>query len=418
MRFKDLLSAVPSEDVAIISPTHQYTRTDLISAASSFGHKLNVKSDFIVDGGELVTAVIQMLALDGKSPALFLKPQDFTEEFSENLLKSTKDITHHSNHFTKWILATSGTTGVPKLIIHSFSSLIKSTKLNTDKGGSLIWALMYEPCRFAGLQVVLQSLLGGSCLLTAPMSNLENYVKFLVSNRCNSISATPSMWRKLLLLTDLKSLKLKIISLGGEIADSNILKTLSKNFPQARITHIYASTEVGVAFSVKDGKAGFPLSYLNEVPGGKIKLKIKHDRLYFKELSDSTHVSSFNKLKEDSDSFVDTGDIVNVVGDRVYFLGRHNGSINVGGNKVMPSEVESVIRKIPEVLDVCAYGSPNPILGRVIVVDIVSSNSVDPDFLKNQIHQFCKERLTSFKRPALVKFVDSISLTSNGKIKR
>ena len=85
---------------------------------------------------------------------------------------------------------------------------------------------MYEPCSFAGLQVLLQALLGGSCLLTAPISNLEKYVKFLVRNKCNAISATPSMWRKLLLLTDLKNLNLKFISLGGEIADSNILKTL------------------------------------------------------------------------------------------------------------------------------------------------------------------------------------------------
>ena len=315
-------------------------------------------------------------------------------------------------------MATSGTTGIPKLINHSFSSLIRSTKLNAVKGGSLRWALMYEPCSFAGLQVLLQALLGGSCLLTAPIGNLEKYVKFLVSNKCNAISATPSMWRKLLLLTDLKNLKLKFISLGGEIADSNILKTLSNNFPQARITHIYASTEVGVAFSVKDGKAGFPASYLNKVPNRNIKLKVKQGKLFFKELSESNHISSFDTLTKDNDSFVDTGDIVSVEGNRVYFLGRQNGSINVGGNKVMPNEIESVIRELPEILDAHAYGKPNPILGTVIVVDVVSNNSGDFDILKKLIHAYCREKLTSFKRPAIIKLVDSITLTSNGKIKR
>ena len=415
MTFKDLLSKSTSKDVAIISPTCSYTRTDLITAASSLAPKLNLKKDFLVDGNEVATAVIKMLALDGKSPAILLKPSDFSEELSEKFQKSLKEITCHPTHFTKWIMATSGTTGVPKLINHSFSSLIRTTKLNTDTGGSLKWALMYEPCRFAGLQVVLQALLGGSCLLTAPLGNLEKYVRFLVSNKCNAISATPSMWRKLLLLTDLKDLKLKFISLGGEIADSNILKTLSNNFPQARITHIYASTEVGVAFSVKDGKAGFPASYLNKVPNKNIKLKVKQGKLFFKELSESNHISSFDTLTKDNDSFVDTGDIVSVEGDRVYFLGRQNGSINVGGNKVMPNEIEAVIRVLPEVLDVRAYGKPSPILGTVIVVDVVSNNFGDFAILKKLIHGYCREKLTSFKRPAIIKLVDSIPITSSGK---
>jgi acyl-CoA synthetase (AMP-forming)/AMP-acid ligase II len=255
-------------------------------------------------------------------------------------------------------------------------------------------------------------------LLTAPLGNLEKYVKFLVRNKCNAISATPSMWRKLLLLTDLKNLKLKFISLGGEIADSNILKTLSNNFPQARITHIYASTEVGVAFSVKDGKAGFPASYLNKVPNKNIKLKVKQGKLFFKELSESNHISSFDTLTKDNDSFVDTGDIVSVEGDRVYFLGRQNGSINVGGNKVMPNEIESVIRELPEVLDVRAYGKPSPILGTVIVVDVVSNNFGDFAILKELIHGYCRDKLTSFKRPAIIKLVDSIPITSSGKTKR
>ena len=418
MTFKDHLSKSTSKDVAIISPTCSYTRIELITAASSLAPKLNLIKDFLVDGNEVATAVIQMLALDGKSPVILLKPKNFSEELSEKFQKVSEKITNQPYQFTNWIMATSGTTGIPKLINHSFSSLIRSTKLNAVKGGSLRWALMYEPCSFAGLQVLLQALLGGSCLLTAPISNLEKYVKFLVRNKCNAISATPSMWRKLLLLTDLKNLNLKFISLGGEIADSNILKTLSNNFPQARITHIYASTEVGVAFSVKDGKAGFPASYLNEVPNRNIKLKVNQGKLFFKDLSKSTQNTSFDTQTQDDDCFVDTGDIVSEEGDRVYFLGRENGSINVGGNKVMPNEIETVIRELPEVLDVRAYGKPNPILGTVIVVDVVSNNSRDFDILKKLIQDYCREKLTSFKRPAIIKLVDSITLTSNGKIKR
>ena len=69
------------------------------------------------------------------------------------------------------------------------------------------------------------------------------------------------------------------------------------------------------------------------------------------------------------------------------------------------------------ILDAHAYGKPNPILGTVIVVDVVSNNSGDFDILK-EINSCLLQKLTSFKRPAIIKLVDSITLTSNGKIKR
>ena len=87
MTFKDHLSKSTSKDVAIISPTCSYTRIELITAASSLAPKLNLKKDFLVDGNEVATAVIQMLALDGKSPVILFKPNNFSEELSEKFQK-------------------------------------------------------------------------------------------------------------------------------------------------------------------------------------------------------------------------------------------------------------------------------------------------------------------------------------------
>ena len=54
------------------------------------------------------------------------------------------------------------------------------------------------------------------------------------------------------------------ITLGGEAVDQDLLDRLHAAFPHARLTHIYASTEMGVCFSVRDGKAGFPADYLSD----------------------------------------------------------------------------------------------------------------------------------------------------------
>ena len=66
----------------------------------------------------------------------------------------------------------------------------------------------------------------------------------------------------------------KRITLGGEIADQAILSSLRKVFTSSKISHIYASTEAGVGFSVQDSLAGFPLEYLKSTNQLGIELKI------------------------------------------------------------------------------------------------------------------------------------------------
>ena len=145
-----------------------------------------------------------------------------------------------------------------------------------------VWGLLYDPSRFAGLQVVLQSLLGGG-LLVAPDREGPgpSNSPFLQANGCTHLSATPTLWRKILMTSEGPFLPLRQITLGGEIADDPLLAALATRYPEARVTHIYASTEAGVGFSVKDGRAGLPVSYLaDEIDG--VGLKIVEDVLWLR----------------------------------------------------------------------------------------------------------------------------------------
>ena len=313
---------------------------------------------------------------------------------------------------TTWFLTTSGTTGTPKLIPHSFASLTRSIK-TPYSGINYVWGSLYSLRRFAGLQVFLQSWLSGSSLIL----NEENVgvpqllSRFIVSG-CNALSATPSMWRKLFMHPLFDQLDLKLITLGGEIVDQGTLDILARRMPEAKITHIYASTEAGVGFSVRDGKAGFPVSYLAEPPSN-VSLRIDNDQhLWLKLPSENLHT-------DNNSDWVDSGDIVKLEGDRVHFLGRANGSINVGGNKVMPEEIENVIKSVPEVAFVQVRARKSNILGNLVEAFVVPLEGIPLDLaLRKKITLHCRERLEGFKVPAFVTMASDVTFSASGKVLR
>ena len=170
---------------------------------------------------------------------------------------------------TRWVLPTSGTTGEPKLVAHTLCSLTRTVQRDLTRGGQYRWGSLYHLTGFAGLQVFLQSWWGGSCLILGDRDTaLEARVEQLAAGGCTALSATPTMWRKLLMSCPIDRLTLRRITLGGEIADQQILDALRHAFPAAKIVHIYASTEAGVGWAVRDGRAGFPAALLDHPPPG------------------------------------------------------------------------------------------------------------------------------------------------------
>ena len=200
-------------------------------------------------------------------------------------------------------------------------------------------------------------------------------------------------------------------TLGGEIVDETLLSNIHKIFPDVRVSHVYASTEIGVGFAVNDGRAGFPASYLGKLINNCI-FKVVDNQLFVR----SVESSCFGKT---SHEWVDTGDRVSVVGDRVYFLGRSNGMINVGGNKVLPEEVEQVILELPYVLLARVSAVSSSIVGALVKAEVVVDNSYSMnDEVVPSIREYVSKRLDRYKVPALVKIVDEIEVGPSGKISR
>ncbi|MBC3864178.1 acyl--CoA ligase [Undibacterium jejuense] len=334
--------------------------------------------------------------LHGKSPDIAVSPRQWpSSDYLDDPISTT------------WLLPTSGTTGIPKLIPHTFQSLTRSM-VSRNVSAKFVWGSLYSLRRFAGLQVFLQSWLCGTPLiLNDDSDSLDTKLTRFAELGCNALSATPSMWRKLAMHPMFDQLKLTQITLGGEIVDQTVLDLLSRKFPSSRITHIYASTEAGVGFVVRDNKAGFPLTFLNSSISG---VELRVDELGHLWL---------RSQRDNQAAWIDSGDMVDVRKERVYFLGRANGSINVGGNKVMPEEVELVIQELSEVAFVQVRARKSAMLGSLVEAAITPSPGISFDAsIKKKIIDHCRERLEGFKVPAFVVVADSIALSASGKLLR
>jgi len=285
------------------------------------------------------------------------------------------------------------------------------------------WGLVYDPARFAGLQLVLQALLGGGVLVVPPQEALASQIAFMAKHGVNSLSATPTLWRKILMTVGSERLPLMQATLGGEIADQPILDAIRHRFPSARVVHIYASTEAGVGFSVKDGQAGFPLRYLEPGHLAGIELRVGEDgRLFIKKAAAARLIWDGASRVASEGGFVDSGDVVRIVGERVMFLGRSSGSINVGGRKVMPETVEGVLLQHPAIAAAKVYAKRSSVMGNLVAADVCLRSDaavpIDTADLRAELQASCRRRLANWEVPAFVRFVEDIAVTTNGKVRR
>ncbi|MFQ3192385.1 MAG: acyl-coenzyme A synthetase/AMP-(fatty) acid ligase [Paraglaciecola sp.] len=315
---------------------------------------------------------------------------------------------------TTWYLATSGTTGEPKWFSHSFLSLSANTKYS-HKLQALCWALLYQPFRFAGLQVVLQALLSGADLVDVADYEPLAQMAFLKHGHVTAISATPSLWRQLLMTGQLSKLSLSLITLGGEIVGQSLLDQLIRLFPDATLRHIYASTEAGVGLVVSDSRAGFPAKWLED---RSIMVALKVSDKQHLLVMPSHPVCQSLAQQTDAQGYIDTLDKVQVIDDRVFFLGRATGTINVGGNKVHPEKVEQVLLQCADISQAKVYAKKSALLGELVVADVVIITTGEEQEVKQQLLKMCKNQLQRFEIPTKISIVNSIGHGPSGKLNR
>jgi acyl-coenzyme A synthetase/AMP-(fatty) acid ligase len=390
---------------------------------------------------EQLSTALALLELDGVARRVVLCTPDLTPEHlayvgataeadfvldsvaaqpkRENLLRQTTEA-------TEWVLLTSGTTGVPKLVVHTFDSLAGALPRHPPSTKPMVWGTFYDIRRYGGLQIYLRAVLSGSPLvLSSAAEPTREFLARAGAAEVTHISGTPSHWRRALMSGETALISPEYVRLSGEVADQTVLDSLRAAYPHARVAHAFASTEAGVAFDVNDGMAGFPENLIGGNSSNGIDLKIQDGTLWIRSRRNATrYLGSAEAPIIGEGGYVDTGDLVELTNGRFYFRGRKGGVINVGGLKVFPEEVESVLNADPRVRMSLVKARRNPLTGSLVVAEVVlaeSASSVDAgaaDAIKSDLLNACRRTLAAHKVPAQLRFVPTLELSGAGKLVR
>lgn len=307
---------------------------------------------------------------------------------------------------------TSGTTGIPKIAQHDWAVVQQSASLAKKLHG-YCWLMSYALYSYAGIQIFFSCFLNEGTLYY-PKEEDKALAFQLVENNVNVISATPTYWHMLIKRwpSTLSFPILEQATVGGEIVTQSILDMIDQAFHPKRLTHIYASTEAGTSIVVSDRLAGFPIDELTREK--TVSLKVDAGKLYVK--SPYAMQTYLNGSFSSQNGWIDTGDLVEIKDERVYFRGREDELINVGGLKTTPQEIEEALCKLDEIVDCVAYAKSNPITGALVAADVVlkAGSVLDEASIRLRLGA----QLPAFKIPRFIKQVSMIEVSPNGKKRR
>jgi acyl-coenzyme A synthetase/AMP-(fatty) acid ligase len=437
---------------AISDARHSVSLTDILSRTSldACRSRLSGRSVLVSMSGQLLSG-LAMIEIDGLARRMLLCPPDLNPDHLTALVDNAEIdavVTDQPERWsdkgiplavtagfpmtparpapaeraTEWLMLTSGTSGVPKIVGHTLEGLSGAIVAEGPaRGPSPVWATFYDIRRYGGLQIFLRAIIGGgSMVLSSYGETLADHVARLHARGVTHISGTPSHWRKLLMSGSVANFSPRYVRLSGEIADQAVLDGLAQAFPNASVGHAYASTEAGVGFAVNDGREGFPASLIGVNRDG-VEMKVIDGSLRIRsKRAAHAYVGKAAAALTDQDGFVDTGDMVELRGDRYYFVGRRGGIINIGGLKVHPEEIEAVINRHADVRMSRAKSRRSPITGAIVVADVIlTAGSADrANQIRDEILGNCRASLATHKVPAVIRFVEALDVTPAGKLAR
>jgi acyl-coenzyme A synthetase/AMP-(fatty) acid ligase len=300
------------------------------------------------------------------------------------------------------ILFSSGSTGKNKASVHDFVPLLEKFRVPRHSKRAISFLLFDH---IGGVNTLLYNLSNAGCVITCEDRSPDAVCSVIERHRAQLLPTSPTFMNLLLLSEayrrhDLSTLEL--VTYGTEVMPESTLRRFHELFPQIRLLQTYGLSELGILRSkskasdslwVKIGGEGFE----TRIVDGLLEIKAQSAMLGY-----LNHESPFTE-----DGWFKTGDAVDVDGDYVRILGRQSELINVGGEKVYPAEVESVLQQMTGVEDVTVAGEPNPIMGQMVVARVKLSTEEPPAEFRKRMHAFCRDKLPRFMIPQKAELVDS-----------
>lgn len=298
------------------------------------------------------------------------------------------------------IIFTSGSTGKSKAAIHDFVLILEKFQTLRPAQKTLLFLLFDH---IGGINTLLHVLANGGCAVIPLDRSPESVADAIAKHRVQVLPTSPTFLTLLLLSGvhqryDLSSLE--VVTYGTEVMPQSVLNNLNQLFPNIRFQQTYGLTELGIMRSksrssdslwFKVGGEGYDTRIVN----GMLEIKAKSAMLgYLNAPAPFT-----------LDGWYMTGDVVEVDGEWLRILGRKSELINVGGQKVYPSEVESVLQAMDGVVEVSVKGEANPITGNIVTAKVRLTTDETLRNFRTRLKAFCQDKLESYKIPVRVTLV-------------
>ncbi len=311
------------------------------------------------------------------------------------------------------VLFSSGSTGAPKAAVHDLERLLRKFKVRKRAYRTIVFLQLDH---IGGVNTLFYTLSNSGAIIVPSDRSPDGVCRAIATHRAELLPTSPTFLNLLLISGaigrhDLSSLKL--ITYGTEPMPASTLTRVAAAFPAVKLQQTYGLTEIGILRSESRG----PDSLWVRVGGEGYETKVVEGRLWVR--AESAMLGYLNAPSPFSeDGFLDTGDLVEVDGDWLRILGRRSEIINVGGSKVHPAEVESVLLTLEGVEDAVVSGEPNAITGQIVTATVRLATDESLVAFKGRLRAWCRDRLESYKIPAKVRFAEGPLYSERFKRKR
>lgn len=310
------------------------------------------------------------------------------------------------------ILFSSGSTGDPKAAVHNLVPMLEKYKAK-GKALKTISFLLFD--HIGGFNTLMYIISNAGTIVALQSRSPEETCRLIEKYDVELLPTSPSFINMILFSRAYERFNLsslKIVTYGTEPMPEATLKKFHVLFPDLKLKQTYGLSELGIMSSKSESSESLWI----KVGGEGYQTKIVDNKLWIK--AKSAMLGYLNAPSPfDEEGWFNTRDEVEIKGDYIKFLGRDSEIINVGGEKVYPAEVESVILEVEHVKDAIVYGKKNPLLGNMVCTDVtLDSEELDIIEMKNAIKKYCAQKLERYKIPMKIKI--SGEVFANDRFKR
>ena len=308
------------------------------------------------------------------------------------------------------VLFSSGSTGKSKAALHNFTPLLEKFKVRRHPMCTLTFLLLDH---IGGINTLFYTLSNGGTVVSVQSRDPEVVCRAIEHHKVELLPTSPTFLNMLLISEayrhhDLSSLEL--VTYGTEVMPESTLKRIHEVFPEVRLLQTYGLSELGILRS----KSKDSNSLWVKVGGEGFETKVVDGTLWIR--AESAMMGYLNAPSPfDEEGWMNTEDVVEVDGDYIRILGRRTEIINIGGQKVYPAEVESVLMQMDNIRDATVCGEKNPITGSIVAAQVNLFEPEELSELKRRIRAFCKDKLAPYKIPIKVEITEQEQFSARYK---